>query len=112
MTPLPTSIVIIKETAPMSIPNRVKLDGLATESIGDIAALPAELLALLQQDVVDLLASAKRLKDRLDTGLDLKYRDRAAALRRSAGKCCSAPRRLAQPRPSPSLPSVGSSGPG
>jgi hypothetical protein len=81
-----TSIAIIKETAPMSIPNRVTLDDLATASIGDIAALPAELLALLQQDVADLLASAKRLKDRLDTGLDLKYRDRAAALRRSAGK--------------------------
>ena len=70
----------------MSIPNRVNLDDLATASIGEIAALPAEQLALLQQDVVDLVASAKRLKDRLDTSLDLKYRDHAAALRRSAGK--------------------------
>jgi len=70
----------------MSIPNRFSLDDLATTPIGDIAALPAEQLALLQQEVIDQLANAKRLKDRLDTGLDLKYRDRAAALRRSAGK--------------------------
>ena len=86
MTPSRKSIPIIKETAPMSIPNRVNLDDLATASIGEIAALPAEQLSLLQQDVVDLLASAKRLKDQLDTGLDLKYRDRAADLRHSAGK--------------------------
>ncbi|MGD9924055.1 MAG: hypothetical protein AB7V13_21830 [Pseudorhodoplanes sp.] len=70
----------------MLIPNRVNLDDLATAAIGDIAGLPAEQLALLQQEVADLLTSAKRLKDRLDRGLDLKYRDRATALRRSAGK--------------------------
>lgn len=86
MTTAPTCIPIIKETAPMSIPNRVNLDDLATTSIGDIAAFPTDQLALLQQEVGDLLANTKRLKDRLDTGLDLKYRDRAAALRRSAGK--------------------------
>ena len=86
MMPSPTSVPIMKETAPMSIPNRVNLDDLATTPIGDIAALPAEQLALLQQEAVDLLANAKRLKDRLDSGIDLKYRDRAAALRRSAGK--------------------------
>jgi hypothetical protein len=86
MMPSLTRIPIIKETAQMSIPNRVNLDDLATASIGDIAALPPEQLALLQQEVVDLLANAKRLKDRLDNGLDLKYRDRAAAMRRSSEK--------------------------
>jgi len=86
MTPSPTIIRMIKEAAPMSIPNRLNLDNLAIAAIGDIAALPAEQLAILQQEVADLLTSAKRLKDRLDSGLDLKYRDRAAALRRSAGK--------------------------
>lgn len=76
----------MKEGAPMSIPNRITLDDIPTTSTGEIAALPAEQLALLQQEAADLLANAKRLKDRLDGGLDLKYRDRAAALRRNAGK--------------------------
>jgi hypothetical protein len=76
----------MKENATMSIPNRMTLDDVSATSIGAIAALPAGQLALLQHEVTDLLANAKRLKDRLDSGLDLKYRDRAAALRRSAGK--------------------------
>jgi hypothetical protein len=70
----------------MSIPNRITLDDLRTLSIGDIAALPAEQLALLQQEAAELMASAKRLADRLNGGLDLKYGERAAALRRDAGK--------------------------
>ena len=70
----------------MSITNRFTLDDIAATSIGEIAGLPAEQLALLQQEAADLLANAKRLKDRLDGGLELKYRERAAALRRSAGK--------------------------
>ena len=70
----------------MSIPNRVTLDDLRTLSIGDIAALPAEQLALLQQEAAELIASAKHLADRLSGGLDLKYGERAAALRRDAGK--------------------------
>jgi hypothetical protein len=85
MTPSPKSIPIIKETA-MSIPNRVSLDVVAIASIGEIAALPSDQLALLQQDLIELLASAKRIKERLDTGLELKYRDRAADLRQAAGK--------------------------
>lgn len=70
----------------MSIPNRVRLDDLRTLSIGDIAALPVEQLALLQQEAAEQIAKAKQLADRLNGGLDLKYGDRAAALRRDAGK--------------------------
>ncbi|MGE3157470.1 MAG: hypothetical protein AB7E84_12930 [Xanthobacteraceae bacterium] len=70
----------------MSIPNRFTLDDITAASIGEIAGLPAEQLALLQQDVGNRLASVNRLKDRLDSGLDLKYRDRAAALRSGVGK--------------------------
>jgi hypothetical protein len=70
----------------MSIPNRVMLDDLRTLSIGDIAALPAEQLALLQQEAAELITSAKCLADRLNGGLDLKYGERAAALRRDSGK--------------------------
>ena len=70
----------------MSIPNRLTLDAVPTTPIGEIAALPAEQLAMLQQEAAEELAKAKRLKDWLDSGIDLKYRDHAAALRRSSGK--------------------------
>ena len=48
-----TSICILKEKAPMSIPNRLTLDDVPTTPIGEIAALPAEQLALLQQEAAD-----------------------------------------------------------
>lgn len=86
MTPSPTSIRIIKEKSTMSIPNRLTLDAVPTTPIGEIATLPAEQLALLQQEAADALVKAKRLKDWLDSSIDLKYRDHAAALRRSTGK--------------------------
>ncbi len=70
----------------MSIPNRLTLDAVPTTPIGEIATLPAEQLALLQQEAADALVKAKRLKDWLDSSIDLKYRDHAAALRRSTGK--------------------------
>jgi hypothetical protein len=84
MPPAPPST--IRESTPMPIPNRVTLDDLRTLSIGDIAALPAEQLALLQQEAAELIASAKHLADRLNGGLDLKYGERATALRRDAAK--------------------------
>ena len=37
----------------MSIPNRLTLDAVPTTSIGEIAALPAEQLALLQQEAAE-----------------------------------------------------------
>ena len=74
------------ETAVMLISNRVTLDDLTKLPLSELVTLPASQLALLQQDLAELLARAKTLKDRLDSGLDLKYRDGAAALRRNAEK--------------------------
>ena len=86
MTLPTTSFCIPEKNHTMSIPNRLTLDAVPLTPIGEIAALPAEQLALLQQEAADALAKVKRLKDWLDSGIDLKYRDHAAALRRSAGK--------------------------
>jgi hypothetical protein len=52
----------------------------------EIASLPAELLAILQHEVQERLARDRAAKDRLDGGLALRYADRAAAIRRGAGK--------------------------
>ena len=86
MMPSTTNFRIPEEKPIMSIPNRLTLDAVPATPIGEIAALPAEQLALLQLEAAEELAKAKRLKDWLDSGIDLKYRDHAAALRRSAGK--------------------------
>lgn len=86
ITPPTTSFCIREEEPTMSIPNRLTLDAVPTTPIGEIATLPAEQLALLQQEAAEALAKAKRLKDWLDSGIDLKYRDHAAVLRRNAGK--------------------------
>ena len=66
--------------------NRVTLDQLRHVIVGEIAALPPEALLLLQQEAEAALKTAKELKDRLDGGIDVKYRDYAARLRREAGK--------------------------
>ena len=68
------------------LPNRVRLDDIAAMAATDIAVLPIDQLALLKDEAAEALAQAKDIKDRIDTGLDLKYRDRARALRQSAGK--------------------------
>jgi len=70
----------------MSVPNRISLDALLMMPIDGIAALPVELLALLHAEAAEALAKARCLKDRLDSGIDAKYRERAALLRRNAGK--------------------------
>ncbi len=70
----------------MTIPNRITLDDLAAMEVGAIAALPAAELALLADEAREALERAKRLKDRLDGAIDLKYGARAAEARRQAGK--------------------------
>jgi hypothetical protein len=86
MTLSTSSFCTSEEKPTMSIPNRLTLDAVTTTPIGEIAALPAEQLALLRQEAAETLVNAKHLKDWLDSGIDLKYRDHAAALRRSSGK--------------------------
>ncbi len=70
----------------MSIPNRITLDDVADMEIGAIAALPVEHLALLADEARESLDRAKRIKDRLDGAVDLKYGARAAGVRHAAGK--------------------------
>jgi hypothetical protein len=73
-------------TDPELISNRPALDDLPNLDIGAIAALPTELLATLQEEVDDAFATVKRIKDRLDQALDLKFSARAAAARLADGK--------------------------
>ena len=66
--------------------NRVTLDDIPGMTVGNIAALPVDQLALLAEDARDALDRAKRLRDWLDGAIELKYRDRAAATRAGEGK--------------------------
>jgi len=70
----------------MTISNRISLDELRRMAVGDIAALPAEQLALLQDEAADALRRAKTVCDWLDGAVALKYGDRAHATRQAAGK--------------------------
>ncbi|CAA7618241.1 hypothetical protein [Magnetospirillum sp. SS-4] len=70
----------------MTIPNRPSLGDLIGMPVGDVAALPAEMLAMLQEEVDESLRRAKAVKDRLDGALDRKYGTTAAELRSREGK--------------------------
>ena len=70
----------------MTISNRISLDELRRMAVGDIAALPAEQLALLQNEAADALRRAKTACDWLDGAVALKYGDRSHASRQAAGK--------------------------
>jgi len=70
----------------MTISNRISLDELRRMAVGDIAALTAEQLALLQDEAADALRRAKTTCDWLDGAVALKYGDRAHAARQVAGK--------------------------
>jgi hypothetical protein len=54
--------------------------------IGEIAALPADLLAILQAEAEDAAKAACSLAEWLNGAIALRYGDRAAALRRAEGK--------------------------
>lgn len=66
--------------------NRPTLDDLLAMETSAIAALPTEILALLAEEAAEAADRAKRIKDRLDGALDLKYAARAAVARRAEGK--------------------------
>ena len=66
--------------------NRPTLSDIRTIPIGEIAALPPEHLALLQEDADAALDASKRLKDWLEGAIALRYGDRAAALRHAESK--------------------------
>jgi hypothetical protein len=54
--------------------------------VGEIAALPAAVLALLQDEAEDAAKSARSLADWLNGAIALRYGDRASAARRAEGK--------------------------
>jgi hypothetical protein len=70
----------------VNVPNRPQLGDLRTMPIGEIAALPAPILAVLQEEAEDAARAARHLADWLHGAIALRYGERAAAARRAEGK--------------------------
>ncbi len=70
----------------MTIPNHITLADIPAMPIGEIAALSADQLALLQEAAQQDLQRAKTVSDWLDGAIALKYTDRATECRREVGK--------------------------
>ena len=70
----------------MNIPNHITLEAFMRMPIGEIAALTAEQLALLQADIEEAQRVAKASRDWLDGALSIRYADQATITRRDAGK--------------------------
>ena len=69
-----------------ALTNHPTLDHIRTLPIGEIAALPAEHLAILQQDASASLKSAKTIAEWLDGAITMRFSERAQTLRRESGK--------------------------
>lgn len=70
----------------MNARNRPQLGDIRTMPIGEIAALPASVLALLQDEAEDSVKAARFLADWLNGAISLRYGERAAAARLAEGK--------------------------
>ncbi|MGA0543021.1 hypothetical protein [Neotabrizicola sp. VNH66] len=70
----------------MTISNHITLADIHRMPVGQIAALPADQLALLKGAVEEQLTQAKSVADWLDGAISLKYADRAQNTRQEAGK--------------------------
>ncbi|TSJ64153.1 hypothetical protein FO470_02345 [Starkeya sp. 3C] len=68
------------------ISSTITLDAIRTMPVGEIAVLPADVLAILQQDADAALKNAKTLKDWLDGAIALKFGERARQARATLGK--------------------------
>lgn len=66
--------------------NRPQLADIRTTPVGEIARLPAEHLALLQEEAEEAMNAARRIKDWLDGAIALRYGEQAARLRAAQGK--------------------------
>jgi len=66
--------------------NRPTLDSLRHLPVGDIIALPAEDLALLQAEAREAVEAAKRMQDWIEAAIALRYEQRAVGARAAAGK--------------------------
>ena len=65
--------------------NRPTLDGIRMLPISEVTTLPAEHLALLQQDAAAAVEASKKTKDWIDGAIALRFADHVQALRRGAG---------------------------
>ncbi|PWE31078.1 hypothetical protein C4N9_04835 [Pararhodobacter marinus] len=70
----------------MTISNHITLADIHRMPVGQIAALPADQLALLKGAADEQLTQAKSVADWLDGAISLKYADRAKDTRQEAGK--------------------------
>lgn len=70
----------------MTISNHITLADIHRMPVGEIAALPADQLALLKGAADEQLTQAKSVADWLDGAISLKYADRAQDTRQEAGK--------------------------
>ncbi|MDO6588042.1 hypothetical protein Q4543_21275 [Salipiger sp. 1_MG-2023] len=70
----------------MTISNHITLADIHRMPVGQIAALPADQLALLKGAAEEQLTQAKSVADWLDGAISLKYSDRARDTRQEAGK--------------------------
>ena len=66
--------------------NRPQLETIRNLPIGEVAQLPAEYLALLQEDATAALDASKKAKDSIEAAIVLRFSEPAQALRREAGK--------------------------
>ena len=70
----------------MTISNHITLGDIHRMPVVQIAALPADQLAMLKDAADQQLTQAKMVSDWLDGAISLKYADRAAEFRHGAGK--------------------------
>jgi hypothetical protein len=66
--------------------NHPRLEDLPSIPVGEIAALPAPVLALLQDEAEQAVRAARSLADWLNGAIALRYGDRVAEARRAEGK--------------------------
>ncbi|MFT3687752.1 hypothetical protein [Paenirhodobacter sp.] len=66
--------------------NAPRFDDLKGLAIGDIAALPPDMLLTLQEAALAETARVKRLRDRLEAGIGQRYEAAAATARAAQGK--------------------------
>ena len=70
----------------MTISNHITLADIHRMPVGQIAALPADQLAMLKDAADQQFTQAKTISDWLDGAISLKYADRAAECRHDGGK--------------------------
>ena len=70
----------------MTISNHITLADIHRMPVGQIAALPADQLAMLKDAADQQVSQAKTISDWLDGAISLKYTDRASECRQDGGK--------------------------